>query len=97
MRSSTIGFGVNVVPSAAMSQAVVQGLQGVVELLRGVRVEGQQRLARRHRVTRLGVELDARARLHRVLLAGAARAQAPGGDADVVRVEAGEDARSTGP
>src|SRR3954471_22749595 len=68
-------------------------LEGVLEAFRGVGVQGQQGLARRHRVAGLGVEFHARARLDRVLLAGTPRAEAPGGDADAVGVEAGQDAR----
>ncbi|CAM5689100.1 hypothetical protein SANTM175S_00749 [Streptomyces antimycoticus] len=63
-------------------------LQGVGEGRRGVGVEGEERLARGDAVARFGVEFDARARLDRVLLAGAARAQAPRGQADRVGVEA---------
>ena len=48
------------------------------------------------RVAGLGVQLDAGAGLHRVLLAGPAGAEPPGGQADRHRVEPGEHARCAG-
>src|SRR5690606_41309834 len=74
----------------------VEGREGVVEAVGGVGVEGEEGLALGHLVAGAGVEFDAGAGLHRVLLAGAARAEAPGGDADVVGVEAGQDAGGGG-
>ena len=74
----------------------VEGGQGAVEALGGVGVQGEQRLAGAHGVAGLGVQHHAGAGLYRLLLAGPAGAQPPGGDADRQRVQPLEHAVGVG-
>ena len=79
-----------------MRVGALERLERAVEPRRLVGVQREQRLARAHRVARLGVQVDARGVLHRVLLAGAAGAEPPRGDAERQRLLLDEHAVAVG-
>ena len=70
----------------------LEGVERALESIRLVGAQREQRLPRRHRVPRLRVQVDARGVHHRILLAGSAGTEPPGGDPERQRLLLHQDA-----
>ncbi len=86
MRPATSGRSGTAVPAGAMRWASAEHRLRAREPVGLVRQQRRERLPRRHAVAGLRVQEHARAVLHGIALAGAAGPEAPGGDADGLRV-----------
>ncbi|CCI52153.1 hypothetical protein BN13_150014 [Nostocoides jenkinsii Ben 74] len=76
--------------------AARERLLGPLEAVGGVGEQGEDGLALADRVTGLAVDFHASPGLHRVLLAGPAGAEAPGGDAHGIRIHGGDETVALG-